>query len=486
MGKSKKIISYGFVLASIVLLAGIWSPRDAQAETRRESCLRNPGNYGFTEENKVEKCQLPTLARPNDPAGPDLGERREPDAPRTPPDEQLNEFQKQMEQLSCISLTNFSLTGCLVNLFYNIFYVLASAILTFSAVFFNALVALGLSSKLIADSTFITAAWAVVRDLSNVFFILVLLYLAFQTILGLGSHSGPKKMIAQVIIMALLINFSMFFTKVVIDSANILALVFYNKINVETRIDGVARPYTSSVSAGKTVVVEKDISGGMVQAFNPANSLTWTNFFEKARTPGIGGTGATNSDGLLERVPPGMMMLITLVSGTVMLFAAYAFLVAGMSFLGRLIELWVLIIFSPFAFMSSTLPILGKVPEVGWDTWLKKLISVSFMAPIFMFFMYLIFKVVNAKPFGNLITDQGPLQTLLLIVIPAMVILTMLLMATRYAKKGSGQFGEMAMGAIKGIAALGIGGAALGGALLGRKALGSFMKGASTGDTMAG
>ena len=111
------------------------------------------------------------------------------------------------------------LPGCFLLIIYYTYFQLPSLILYVSAQFFNAMINIGIDSALTISSVFIPMAWAVVRDLSNIFFILILLYIAIQTILGIGHET--KKMIAKVVIIALLINFSMFFTKVVIDSSNI-------------------------------------------------------------------------------------------------------------------------------------------------------------------------------------------------------------------------------------------------------------------------
>jgi len=70
-------------------------------------------------------------------------------------------------------------------------------------------------------------------------------------------------------------------------------------------------------------------------------------------------------------------------------------------------------------------------------------VETAFMAPIFMFFMYLIFLLLGANLFGNLVTQQNSwIQTLLLTIIPAVLILIILMKAVEYAKKGSGVLGE--------------------------------------------
>jgi hypothetical protein len=380
-----------------------------------------------------------------------------------------SEFQKYIGDHGCgLGITDHSslYPGCFIALTYGLFYVVPSWLLYLSAYFFNVLISITLFSKLFAGSTFIPSAWGIVRDLSNIFFILILLYIAVRLILGLGG-SESKKMIAKVIIIALLINFSMFFTEVVIDTTNVLALIFYNKLNVNTtNADGSKRAY-DAVSGEKI-----DVAGGMVNSFD-ATRLVSADFFALAKKhpPVNGKPVADDAD-----VAPGILIGMTIIAGALMFFAAYCFFMAGISFLGRMIELFVLIIFSPFAFMSSTIPLLNDVDYLGWKSWLGRLLKVSFMAPVFMFFMYFIFLLISAKPslFGNLVdtSKQSLVETILLVIIPALIVLILLLKATDFAKKGGGKIGEVIMTGAKMAGGLAIGAATGGAALLGTGIIG--------------
>lgn len=334
--------------------------------------------------------------------------------------------------------------GCILKLIYFFFYGIPAFLLWLTAGFFNFLIYITLGSGLYAKA-FVPQAWGVVRDLSNLFFILILLYIAIKTILGLGG-SDVKKMIVQVIIMALLINFSMFMTKVVIDTSNILALVFYNKIDTCTKnAAGECRPYDS-------VAGDKDIAGGMVKAFDPTTLLT-PEFLTAA------GTNVVYGRVVVDEVPFFLLLGIILLTGSIMFVAAWAFFISGFSFLGRLVELWVLIIFSPFAFMSSAIPILSHIEYIGWDSWLKRLFKVAFMAPIFMFFLYFIFLLIQINPFSGVMEpNQGKLETIFLILIPALLIIKLLLKATEFAEKGSGEVGDKLASFGKLAAGLAIGG----------------------------
>jgi len=375
-------------------------------------------------------------------------------------------FAAEVEKRACVNFTNVDLGGCILKASNLIFVTLPAYILRQMAYFFNVLISVTLSSDLLKD-TFVSNAWGVVRDLSNIFFILILLYIAVKIILDMGGHEA-KKMIAKVLIIALLINFSMFFTQIIIDSSNILALIFYNKVSVNTTVAGQTepRPYAS-------VGGEKDVAGGMVNAFNPTRMLS-QDFFTQARNVYEDGNVVTK-----DEVPTGTMLAIVLLSGAIMCIAIYALLVSGLSFLGRLIELWVLIIFSPFAFMSFTVPQLAGFEYLGWNAWFKRLLTVSFMAPIFMFFLYFIFMLISSNLFSKLIQpsvgandEAGTIKTILGIVMPAIFICILLVQATKFAQKGSGALGGAIMTGAKMVGGVALGVATGGAAVLGRATIG--------------
>jgi len=392
----------------------------------------------------------------------------------TPTGPQPTYFQNLVNK-GCDGFWDSTIEGCTVWLFYIIFYAIPAGLLWISAQFFNVLIGVTIDGALF-NHGFVLEAWKIVRDLSNIFFILILVYIGVQTILGI-SH-GSKQMIAQVVIIALIINFSMFFTKVVIDASNILALVFYNKLEVKG-VDAngniIERPYTP-------IKNEKDVSGGMVSAFDPTTQLG-EEFFNKTREVYVNG----NFVGYEKEVSTTMKILIILFSGAIMGYTAFILFISGFAFLSRLIELWVLIIFSPFAFMSSTLHELGHIEYIGWDSWLKRLLKTSFMAPIFMFFLYFIFLLIQSKIYDSFATTSivgqkdaaGVIKVLLGIALPTFLVMYLLKTASDFAKKGSGVLGEAFVGAGKAITGLALGavtggaGLALGGAAaLGRTSLG--------------
>lgn len=367
-------------------------------------------------------------------------------------------FQDYVEKQTCIGVGG-SISGCALQISYVLFYQIPAGLLWMAASFFNVLLPISLDSKLFSDSVFVKNGWAIVRDLSNIFFILILIYTAIELILGL-SHDA-KKNIIYVVSMAIVINYSMFFTSIPIDSSNILSLVFYNKIEVSQKLpDGKLRPYASSNG-------EKDVAGGMVAAFDPTTILT-PDFFQTAGTITIPGQPPIKGE-----ISTSMLIWITILAGGIMYFAAYALFVSGLAFLGRMLEFFVLIIFSPFAFMSFAEHTLKGVSTIGWSAWSKRLLETSFMAPIFMFFMYFIFLMINSKIFANVLDKSTGIEStakkILLVTIPALMIMILLLKATSFAKKMSGTLGEMIIKGGQAVAGMAAGvavGAATGGAAL--------------------
>ncbi|MDA8597083.1 hypothetical protein N9L26_01960, partial [Candidatus Pacebacteria bacterium] len=78
----------------------------------------------------------------------------------------------------------------------------------------------------------IDSLWTVIRDLFNILFILGLIWIGFQTILTVNG-SDYKKQLAYLIAAALLINFSLFGAKLIVDIANLSATQIYGQITAE-------------------------------------------------------------------------------------------------------------------------------------------------------------------------------------------------------------------------------------------------------------
>lgn len=347
-------------------------------------------------------------------------------------------------------VVNGTLLACVPGFFKMTLFWPAYFILRGSGVFFDFFMDYSISSQTYSTSVnFVTQGWAAVRDIANIFFIFVLLYIAIGTILNL-SQVNTKKMLVKVILIALLINFSLFFTRVIIDASNILARSFVSSINLDvTQANG----QPSQVSYG-------EYSAGIVSVFDPQTLL--------ATGPGTmldslyGNEHATGQ-------AAGTELAFIFVATAILLGMAYAFIVVGIMLLGRVIELWYLMIIAPIAFISIVLPF--NIPKLGWSSWIKNLVSTAFMAPVFMFFIYLILKFLTIGLDNVSFTNSTSMWSgLLQILIPFIIVLILVLKAKDVAEKMAGDVGAAFAKAGNKIA--GLGAAALTGGAAGLATMG--------------
>ena len=291
---------------------------------------------------------------------------------------------------------------------------------------------------------FVNKAWGAVRDIANIFFIIALLFVAIKTILGLNVTDN-KRIVGAVIIIALIINFSLFTTKVVIDTSNILAKVFYNNITSEDK-----NQKTLEAGAGG----QKSISVGLVKQFDPQQIMTADQF--------------KNQEGLF--------IFITVLAILLMGFMIYIFLSIAILFVSRVVSLWISMIFSPIAFVSYAVPF--EIPGFGHKKWWDDLLKNAFLAPVFIFFLYIIIlfgdvmKSIPGDVLGTASGTEGFLDAAMKVIIPFAIIFMLLLKAKKIAVEFSGEMGKAVMTAGKMIGGVALGAATGGAAMLGRTAIG--------------
>lgn len=217
-------------------------------------------------------------------------------------------------------------------------------------------------TRFISGATVVNTAWSTVRDIANMGFIFILLYAAIQTILGIGSDT--KKLIVNVIIVAILINFSLFFTKIVIDISNILAILFY---------DAIAPGALTNANTGLSYHFMQPLD--LQSIFNTANS-------------GLAG---------------GRLFTIGVMGTILALIVAFVFFAVSIMFVIRLVVLIFVLILSPIAFMAFVLPAL----KTHADKWKDALIGQAFFAPIYFMLTWIVIVVAQ----GLLGATGGDLAT---------------------------------------------------------------------------
>jgi hypothetical protein len=205
----------------------------------------------------------------------------------------------------------------------------------------------------------IVQAWVIVRDLCNMFFILILLVVAFATILRIESYQW-KKILPKLLIMAVLINFSKTICGLLIDFSQVIMLTFSNAF-----------------------------SGG---GGNFINALGVQKFLDIAQSKSTFWGIGDETLNLTNTVAAMMFVIILLIIATVTMIAIMVV------FLMRMIMLWIYVVLSPFAFLLMAFPAGQKYASQWWSEFVKYLIN----GPVLAFFIWLSLMVMsNAPKFEN-------------------------------------------------------------------------------------
>jgi len=328
--------------------------------------------------------------------------------------------------------------GCLTMVSWYVFYIPSSAILSISGGIFNTLLTVSLSNKII-NASFVNDAWNALRGVANLLFIFILVAVSISIMLDFGQFN-PKTVIRDVVIIALFVNFSLFAARVVIDAGNITALGFYDAIAVKNNTEPISTYDKIIKEADKGInklligVEEKDVSGNLVSAFNPARFIDVKTF--KSWLDG-GGT-------------PVMMFFVIIIAGLINLYMAYIFFSGGFFFIERIAWLWILMATAPLAFIAYIIPSLRS----HWDKWWKKLIDFSFCIVVFLFWIWVTLLIVGNNFFKDLFDPtikMGLLNLMIVLILQFMIVITLLSNSLKYTKKlcGDSTIGEKAFGMVK-------------------------------------
>ena len=290
-----------------------------------------------------------------------------------------------MDDAGC---TSGRISSCISDIVY-VFTVGFMSILAYIGGFiFDVGVSLSLQSVTYSQS-FLTDSWAAVRDLANMAFIFLLVYLAIVIVLR-AETSGSLKMLAGVIIAALLINFSFFITRVAIDAGNILATQFYNTI------DAPSLAATAAGSSGANLPSQfiaqagnyKDLTANIMGLLGVQTLLSGNSF----------SAAFSNSHNFLVNLI--VFSFVYVAVGAILAMLAFTFITVGIKFLVRIVVLWFVIISSPLAFVAKALFSKNSSDAFGlFKRWQTALIQFSFYPAVFLFIFWIINTI--AKQLSN-------------------------------------------------------------------------------------
>lgn len=187
--------------------------------------------------------------------------------------------------------------------------------------------------------------WVIIRDMCNMFFVLILLIIAFATILKLENYSY-KKWLPKLILMAILINFSKTICGLLIDVAQVVMLTFVNAFK------GMA-------------------AGNLVQNLGIKEIVT---------------LASNGGDvGFWAIVGAYFLGLIYVIISLVVILTMVAMLAM------RIVMIWIYVVLSPLAYLMASFPGGQKYSGQWWSEFTKNLI----VGPVLAFFIWLSFAALQ-------------------------------------------------------------------------------------------
>ncbi len=209
--------------------------------------------------------------------------------------------------------------------------------------------------------------WTLMRDLFNLTFIFGLVYLGLRMILN-SDDSNTKKNLVMLILAALLVNFSLFFTKAIVDFTNITATQIVASIQSAGTVPTIT---LQNVQGNPTPV--PDISGYIIEV------MRLTNFWS-APIPEF---SQSRSD---------MYFAYIIFTALFLLITGFVFISGGLMLIIRFVVLNFYLIFSPLIFLGWVFPNLQGVTSKYWRGFLGR----AFFAPVYLFCIYIALTIMGA------------------------------------------------------------------------------------------
>lgn len=334
--------------------------------------------------------------------------------------------------LDVASFVANTLYGSIGKALYELLQTPLSWILSLAGQILDFTITLSLSATDLFNSPAVSIGWKAVRDIFNMFFIFSLIYISIKTILKSGGYKTSDAL-KNVIIGAVLINFSLYFTKIVIDISNVFAVWIYNGIQGLTPGGG----------------------GGISKTIQ--DIFSFEKMFQTKEVNDLSAFAA-------------IFALIFLYAASIKIFLEVSFL-----FITRTVMFVFLLIMSPIGFVGEVFPKLASESK----RWKEDLIGQALVAPVFLLLLYITLLFVDNIQQTTLFVNSKPTmdsttKSSFTFVDFALFMITyfMIKKSLDVAKDFSGKSGDMITGAIKGGLGIALGAVSGGAALVGRRVIG--------------
>lgn len=253
--------------------------------------------------------------------------------------------------------------------------------------------------------------WKFIRDFFNLFFILILLFSAFSTIFQIEAFS-IRKVFFNILLAALIINFSFPITRFLIDMTNVPMYYFLN-----VTVDG--------TSGGALKITESLLGASGISSVFMGNSNFWQ-----------------------------------LVMNVIFVFLfAISLLVLAVLMLIRVIALVLLVIFSPIGFAASLLPGTEKLGRDWWNYFWKYAFFGPSAALMLMVSVRFMNEIGNDGTFGSMVStstgmsagafQSSALAQITFLTIPIILIWSAIGMANSASIAGAGKVTGWGYGAAR-------------------------------------
>ncbi|MDO8560888.1 MAG: hypothetical protein Q7R91_01595 [bacterium] len=259
-------------------------------------------------------------------------------------------------------------------------------------------------------SPFVKVGWGIVRDIANLFFIFILLWIALATIFDISGY-GAKDLLRQLIIAALLINFSLAIGGFFINFTNALGRAFLGslrggscvigndlscaisaKLLAFTHIQQVTNEPTSA--AERKSICEKEYPTSASRGGADKAKL----YYECLIYDSVAQTVRAGQQGAVQSAIYQALWLIVIIP-----ILSFVFFAGAIFFLARYLMLSYLLVFAPIVFLFFILP----TTKHYWTEWWSNLIKWSFFAPAFFFLLFLTIETFDQLAKINVAQGKG-------------------------------------------------------------------------------
>lgn len=193
----------------------------------------------------------------------------------------------------------------------------------------------------------VSKGWLLVRDTVNMFFVVILLVIAFSTVLRIEKYSY-KRLLGSLLLAAILVNFSKLICGFLIDISQVVMLTFVNAFK-----DAAEGNFAEMLGLKHMMSMRKDLGDASISGISLLGSLI-------------------------------LALIMTIV-------ALVVILVILVILIGRIITLWFLVLLSPLVFVFNLLPQTQRYTSMWWEKFTNQLI----VGPVLAFFLWLSLAIVQ-------------------------------------------------------------------------------------------